>query len=172
MLLMLALVFFQVAKADGYKDKTAEDLKIDLSIFMGYNFTGSKPVASINLGLEAFCIRADIIIGLTSINHPLYKEAFTTFNPSIGIFYGDKHKIYLMGGFQNYAYIATTDVTNCKTDVFCTDGLFGKIKTGYQLLIFKKIFITAEFSHLFTPKNNDVIYFPSTSISVGLGYRF
>jgi len=172
MLLLLAIFTLQIAKAGGYKPKTAEDLNVDLSILTGYNFTGLKPVALINLGFETFFIRADINIGITSVNHLLDKKSFTVFSPSIGVFYGNKHKIYLMGGFQNHAYIATTDVTNCKTDVFCTDGLFGKIKIGYQLLIFKNMFITAEISHFFTQKNNGVTYFPNTNICMGLGYKF
>ena len=142
-----------IAEAKPYDEKTRDEIKFDVSLYGGYNFTGNAPVFGGVVGFEALFLRADLDIGATSINHPLCNKLFPTISPSLGVFFGDKHKVYLMGGVQNYGYIATTQVTNCATDGFYSDGIHFKVKLGYQCTVWKQLFVGVEACHLFNCKS-------------------
>lgn len=173
MLLLSAMILsVGVVEAKPYADKTRDELKFDISLYGGYTFTGNSPVFGTVIGIEAFFLRADLDIGATTINHQLCNKYFTTIGPSLGFVVGKKHKAYLMGGFQNYGYIATSDLTQCPVDRFYSDGLYFKAKVGYQCTVWKQLFLGVEASHLFSSQSKGFTRFPDSNIKIGVGWRF
>ncbi|MBQ7304095.1 MAG: hypothetical protein IJW75_04170 [Alphaproteobacteria bacterium] len=155
-----------------YESKTKDELKFDVALYGGYNFTGNMPVFGSVIGFEAFFLRADLDIGGTSVNHPLCNKFFPTISPSLGFVIGNKHKAYVMAGFQNYGYIATTDITECAADNFYSDAVHFKVKLGYQCTVWKRLFLSAEVCHLFEKKETGCITFPNSNVRIGAGWKF
>ena len=158
------------AKPSYARDKS--HLKFDASLFGGYNFTGNGAVYGGTFAVEAFFIRADLDFGGTTINHPLCDKHFTTFGPSLGVFVGENYKMYAMYGFQTYATIATTTVTNCPTDQLYTDNFYHKLKFGFQTTVWERMFVSVELARLFPVRKAGFIVFPNTSANLGVGWKF
>jgi hypothetical protein len=170
--LLATIVSVGFVEAKPYADKTKDELKFDVSLYGGYNFTGDTPVFGTTIGFEAFFLRADLDIGTTTINHQLCNKYFTTFGPSLGFVVGKKHKAYLMGGFQNYGYIETPDVTQCPADRFYSDGFHLKAKVGYQCTVWKQLFLGVEACHLFSSQPKGYTRFSNSNIRLGVGWKF
>lgn len=178
-LFMLAAMVLSASSAEArkrlmppYEERGRDELKFNASVYGGYNFTGDAPVYGGILAFEAYFLRADLDFGWTTINHPLCNKHFSTFGPSVGLFVGDKYKMYAMYGFQTYGYVATTEVTECPTDRFKTDGFHHKIKFGFQATVWERMFVSVELAHLFPIRATGYIYFPNTNARVGLGWKF
>ena len=155
-----------------YDQRTREELKFNASMYGGYNFTGDAPVYGGILAFEAYFFRADLDFGWTTINHPLCNKHFSTFGPSVGLFVGEKYKMYAMYGFQTYATIATTCVTKCPTDRLHTDSFYHKLKFGFQTTVWERMFVSVELANLFPIRATGYIYFPNTSANIGVGWKF
>jgi len=156
----------------SYEKRGYDELKFNASTYGGYNFTSHVPTYGGIFAMELFCLRADLDLGGTTVNHPLCGRHFLTFGPSVGLSVGENHKVYVMYGFQTYAYIGTTDVTECKTDLFDTDLIYKKLKIGYQCTVWKRMFVSIEVSHLFKYHQAGYVYFPCSNANIGIGWKF
>lgn len=170
--MVLSVGALEAKTMPSYKGRGYKDPKFNACIYGGYNVTGNTPVYGGIFAVEVLCLRADLDFGGTTLDHPLCNKHFPTFSPSFGLFIGEKHKFYVMGGLQTYAYVATTMVTNCTEDKFFTDRACAKLKIGYQCAVWKQLFVSLEASHLFKPHQLGYVYFPSSNIHIGVGWKF
>ena len=170
--LSIMVLSIGMVEARPYSERSSKEPKFDVSLYGGYNFAGRAPVFGGLLGVEILFLRADLDVGSTCVNLPNRREFFPTITPSLGFVIGDKHKLYLMGGIQNYSYTSNTTVNECKENKFHYDLIRFKARIGYQCTIWKQLFINAETGYMFSSKHKDDANFVHSNIQVGIGWKF
>ncbi len=169
------------AQAQNYKSwKAPKDepdlLRASALAYVGYNFLENAPMGGVALGLNCYCVRAELDFGFSSLKTPTLEKkrhSLGYFSPSIGLSFGDKYEFYGMVGFTTWGYIATTEVTECAKDKFHKDLVHCRLKVGSNIMISDKFFVNVDLSYMI-PKSSEVgyVYFDNLALRAGIGYRF
>ncbi len=151
-------------------------LRASVLAYGGYNFLEKAPTGGVALGVNCYCLRAEVDIGVSAIKTPTLdrkRHNLMYFSPSIGVAFGDKYEFYGMVGYTSWGTILTTQITECSKDKFSADFLHWRLKVGSNIMVSKRLFVNAELSYMI-PKNPEFgyVYFENLMLRVGVGYRF
>lgn len=170
---MLVSINALVANAQFRGEKDV--LKVSAIAFGGYNFSEQQPLGGFAVGLNAFCLRAEVEIAWTQLDSYVSTspKRFICFNPSIGVSVGNKHEFYAMFGYTNFGYVQTTEVTECRKDRFLSDLVHLKTKAGCNFALGKRFIINAELAYVIPrPERTGYVYYKNLAVRTGIGYRF
>jgi len=178
---LLAVLFTMVtaAQAQNYSSWRAPkdgSLRASLLAYGGYNFLEEAPAGGVAVGLNLYCLRAEVDLGFSSIDTPSLDQKHHNlmfFSPSVGVSFGNKFEFYAMVGCINWGSISTRAVTECGKDKFSSDLFHWRLRAGSNIMVSRKIFVNVDLSYMIPKDAKDgYVYFDNLMLRAGVGYRF
>lgn len=152
-------------------------VRFSIGAYGGYNFSGGQPQIGAFVRASGWNFMGEIDAGYTKADVNEEEKSFVYLNPSVGIYWGEKVRVYGLIGITNWA------AHSYLKERIITDKICSKIKLGMDITLVKNLFITVNWSYVFTDDEDDYYdryytyskdlrYFGHNALNVGLGLRF